>query len=207
MTKNSFNIRALTVTAVLAALASVLQLINFPIPLMPAFVKLDFADLPGLLASFAFGPLSGVAVCFVKNIVDLIISGLDTAGVGQLANFTLGAVFVCTAGIIYKLRPTKKTAVIAAVIGAVLMALVSVPVNYFIVYPIYTQAYFNGDISGIIGMYSTISETLTGHKMTSLLQCLFIFNLPFTFIKAMISVVITIFIYKPLSPILKGVRR
>jgi riboflavin transporter FmnP len=202
-----YYIRRLTVTAILAALGTVLQIFNFPVPFMPSFIKLDFADLPALLASFALGPVSGVAVCFIKNLLDLLLTGVgQTYGIGPLSNFLLGTAFVFTAGIIYKYHPTRKRAIIGAVTGAVTMALVSIPENFFIVYPIYISAFFDGDVNVPIKMYNAILEPVTGFRVTSLMQCLIIFNAPFTLLKAMISVIITIFIYKPLSPLLKGVR-
>jgi riboflavin transporter FmnP len=182
-------------------------MLNFPIPFMPSFIKLDFADLPALLAAFALGPVSGIAVCFIKNLVDVLLTGIgETFGIGPLSNFILGASFVFTAGIIYKYRPTRSRAIFSAILGAVVMALVSIPANAFIVYPIYVGAFFKGDVGVPISMYNAILEPFTGFRVTTLLQCLLIFNAPFTFIKAMISVIITIFIYKPLSPLLKGVK-
>ncbi|MDR0903915.1 MAG: ECF transporter S component [Ruminococcus sp.] len=199
-----FSVRGLTVTAVLAALASVLQLINFPVPLMPGFIKLDFSELPALLAAFALGPVAGVTVCFIKNVVDLMFSGLgDTLGIGPLSNFILGASFVFTAGIIYRFHRSRKGAVVAALIGAVVMAAISLPSNLWLVYPIYEVAIIPRE--AIISSYNAIYEPITSKKLDNLFECILIFNVPFTFIKAMISVIITMFIYKPLSPLLKGV--
>jgi riboflavin transporter FmnP len=201
-----FGVRKLTVTAILAALASILQLLNFPVPFMPPFISLDFSELPALLASFSLGPVSGVAVCFIKNVVDLILSGFGkTFGIGPLSNFILGASFVFTAGLIYRYRHTRKAAIFAAFIGALVMAAVSLVSNQFIVYPIYMKALLPKE--AIIDMYNAILTPITSFRVDSIFRCLLIFNLPFTFMKAMISVVITIFIYKPLSPILKGVKR
>ncbi|MDR0986666.1 MAG: ECF transporter S component [Ruminococcus sp.] len=201
-----FSVRSLTVTAVLAALASVLQLLNFPVPLMPSFIKLDFSELPALLAAFALGPVAGVTVCFIKNVVDLIFSGLgETLGIGPLSNFILGASFVFTAGIIYRFHRTRKGAVTAAFIGALVMAAMSLPSNLWLVYPIYEVVFFSRE--QIVDAYNAIFEPLTSRRLTSLWQCLLIFNVPFTFIKAAISVIITLFIYKPLSPLLRGVHK
>ncbi|MDR0974778.1 MAG: ECF transporter S component [Ruminococcus sp.] len=203
--KKYISVRGLTVTAILAALASVLQMLNFPVPLMPGFIKLDFSELPALLAAFALGPISGVTVCFIKNLVDLIFSGLgETLGIGPLSNFILGASFVFTAGIIYRFHRTRKGAIAAALIGAVVMAAVSLPSNLWLVYPIYEVAFFSEE--QIISAYNAILEPLTSKQLTSLWQCLLIFNVPFTFVKALISVIITTLIYKPLSPLLKGVK-
>jgi riboflavin transporter FmnP len=197
------NVRKLTVTAILSAIAAVLQLLNFPVPFMPSFIKLDFSEFPALLASFAFGPISGVTVCFIKNIVDLLTGGFSsTLGIGPLSNFLLGAAFAFTAGLIYKLNRTKKGAVCAALIGALVMAAISFPSNLWLVYPIYEVAFFTTD--QIIAAYNAVIEPLTSFRLTALWQCLLFFNLPFTLLKALISVILTMFTYKPLSPFLKG---
>ena len=113
----------LTVAAMLSAVAFILMFIEFPLPmLIPSFVKMDFSDLPALLGAFALGPVYGVVISFMKNLLHIIIKGTSTACVGELCNFMLGAVFSALAGFIYKHRKSRKTAIIGAVAGAVAMA-------------------------------------------------------------------------------------
>ena len=199
MTQSKNQIRALTVTAMLAAVATVLMFLDFSLPMfIPAFVKMDVSELPALLASFALGPAYGVGVCLIKNLFNLIFHG-STGGIGELCNFLLGAAFVGTAGLIYKRHKNRKMAALAALVGAAAMALISVPVNYFISYPVYAAMF--GGIDAILGAYQAINPGVDG-----LLQCLVVFNLPFTFVKGVLNAVICFFIYKPLSPILHGKR-
>ena len=122
----------IAVTAMLSAAATVLMFLEFPIPfLIPSFVELDFSELPALLAAFSLGPVSGVVVCLVKNVIKgLLFSG--TGGVGEMCNFLLGICFVIPAGLIYRYRKTRSGALAGALAGAVIMALCSIPVNYFI---------------------------------------------------------------------------
>ncbi|MCR5025784.1 MAG: ECF transporter S component [Lachnospiraceae bacterium] len=195
--KNALNgskIRKLCGTAMLGAVAYVLMFLEFPIPLIPSFIKMDFSELPALIASFAYGPMLGVAVCLIKNLIHLI--NTQSGGVGELSNFILGAVFVFSAGIVYKKLHTKTGAALGALIGAIAMALISVPSNYFIVYPVYTAFM---PMEAIIGAYQAINP-----NVKTLMDCLITFNMPFTFFKGLCSLIITIFIYKPLSPILHG---
>ena len=138
MKTEKVNIRTIAVTGMLGALATILMFLEFPIPmLIPPFIKFDFSELPALLAAYAMGPVSGIAVCFIKNVINLLHS--QTGGVGELSNFILGVCFVLPAGLIYKKKKTQKNALIGAFAGAVLMAVVSVFSNYFIVYPVYTN--------------------------------------------------------------------
>ena len=101
MKRTKFNIRTIAVTGMLGALATVLMFLEFPIPmLIPPFIKFDFSELPALLAAYAMGPVSGIAVCFIKNAINLLHT--QTGGVGELSNFILGVCFVLPAGLIYK---------------------------------------------------------------------------------------------------------
>ena len=186
--------RKLTGIAMLSAVSVVLSFLSFPVPLMPSFIKLDFAELPALIAAFAYGPISGAAVCLVKNLVSLLKT--SSGGIGTLCNFLLGVAFVVPAGIIYMKKRSRGGALMGALIGAVVMSVLSIFFNYYIVYPMYTAFM---PMEAIIGMYQAINP-----KVQTLWDALIWFNCPFTFIKGLISVVITFIIYKPLSPILKG---
>ena len=189
-----FTVRKLAVTAMLGAVATVLMFISFNVPLMPSFIKLDLSELPALIASFALGPLWGVCVCLIKNLINVFFS--TTGGVGELSNFILGASFVFTAGMLYKHMGGRKGALIGSLCGAAAMAIISVFSNYYVVYPVYT-AFMPMDV--ILSMYQAINP-----NVKTLWDALIWFNMPFTFIKGMISVVITFLIYKKLSPLLKG---
>lgn len=190
------NVRYMTVTAMLSAVAFALMFFEFSIPfLVPSFIQMDLSELPALIGAFAMGPWYGVIICLIKNLIHLLIT--TTGGVGELSNFILGAAFVLPAGLIYQRKKTKKNAVIGSVLGAAFMALLSVASNYFIVYPVYTVFL---PMDTILAMYQEILPSAD-----TLLKCLVIFNMPFTFVKGMLSVVITLLIYKHISPIIKGV--
>ena len=189
----SRRIRALAVTAMLSAAATVLTAQAFPIPfLIPPFVKMDFSELPALLAAFSLGPVSGAAVCLIKNLVNLTMS--STNGVGELCNFLLGVCLVIPAGLIYKHKKSRSGALIGSLLGAAVMALLSIPVNYFISYPFYTAFM---PLDTIIGMYQSLLPSVDG-----LLACLIIFNAPFTLLKGLLDMVLAFLVYKPLSPLL-----
>ena len=190
------NIRAITVTAMLSAVAFVLMFIEFPIPIMPPFIKLDISDLPALLSTFALGPVSGVVVELLKNLLHILFKGTTSAGVGELCNFLFGCFFVVPAGLIYKHKKSRKSAALGAFVGCLIMALCSVPLNYFVVYPAYV-VFYGLPMDQIVGMYQAILPGVNG-----LFACLTIFNLPFTFCKGLLDAIICFFIYKPLSPIL-----
>ena len=191
------SIRFIAITGVLTAVAVVLQYLEFPVPMfIPGFVKFDFSDLPAILATFLISPVSGVLVCLLKNVIHMAVS--QSAGVGELCNFFLGAAMVIPAWFIYRIRPTKTTAAIAMAAGSLITAVVSIFVNYYITYPFYQTA-FNMPIDAILGMYRELNG-----GVGSLWDALIWFNAPFTFVKFMLDSVIVFFIYKPLA---KAIRR
>lgn len=194
MSNQTNKTRKMVTVAMLSAVSSVLMFFSFNVPLMPSFIKMDFSELPALIAAYSWGPGAGVAVCFIKNLMNLFFT--TTGGVGELSNFILGCLFVFPAGLIYQKNKTKKGALAGAVAGAVVMAAVSVVTNYFIVYPAYTLFL---PMEAILRLYQAIYPKIDG-----LLQALLIFNMPYTFFKGMANAAIAMMIYKPLSPVLKG---
>ena len=184
------NVAKLTIIAMLSAVGVVLQYLEFSVPLVPFFLKLDFSDIPELIGAFLLGPVGGVVICLVRNLVHLLVS--QSAFIGELSNFILGASFAVTAGLIYKSHKTKKRALIACIAGAVVMAAVSVPSNYFIIYPVYAQLF--GGMETILGLYKAILPSAD-----TLIKALLIFNVPFTLVKGLLCAALTMLIYKPLS--------
>lgn len=193
-TKGISSIRYMTVTAMLSAVAFILMFVEFSVPFMPPFIKMDLSELPALIGSFAMGPLCGVLICLIKNLLHLLIS--TTGGVGELSNFLLGAAFVLPAGLIYRHKKGRSSALIGSLTGAVIMGAFSVISNYFLVYPFYYN-FMSEDM--VLAAYQEILPS-----MENILQCLICFNMPFTIVKGLFSVVITFCVYKSISPILKG---
>lgn len=184
-------------TAMLSTVAYVVFYFDFPVPLMPSFIKMDFSNVISLFAAFTMGPAAGAAVCLIKNIVALITKGFGTTmGIGNIFDFVTSATFAITAGIIYRKNHTKKGAVIGCCAGTVVFTLISLPLNYFIVYPIYATAF--GGMEAILSAYRAINANVEG-----LFGALCMFNLPFTLIKGILCAGLTILIYKPLITILR----
>lgn len=195
-TRKTVSPRAIAATAMMGAASAVLMLLSFPMPfLIPGFIKMDFSELPALIASFALGPWWGVLVCLIKNLINITMT--TTGGVGELANFLLGAAFVLPAGYLYRLKRNRVGALLGSVAGAVASAVLSFPINLFITYPFYAAAMI--PMKTIIGMYSALLPSVD-----TLEECLLIFNLPFTLLKGVIVTGLTFLVYKPLSVLIKG---
>lgn len=187
------DVRKLVFTALLSSLAYVLaEFLSFKVPIMPSFLTFDFSDSPAMLASLTMGPVSGVFVCLIKNLLGCITT--KTMFIGELSNFILGVSLVVPAGIIAHGRVKFSRAVIAGAVGAVVMAVMGFVSNFLLIYPLY--GLIGWSTEAIIGMYQEILPSVD-----NLAQCLLIFNVPFTFVKGVIAAVFSLVLYKKLRPI------
>ena len=160
--KRNNNTRKMAAVAMLGAVGFVLMFMEISVPIMPVFIKLDFSELPAVLASFAYGPVAGIAVCLLKNALHLLVT--NTAGVGELSNFLLGIFFLVPSGLIYRKSHTRKGALIGAGVGCVAYALASVPINYFLIYPMFGQFVMPLPVSMEIDMNAESYEIPTGRS-------------------------------------------
>lgn len=193
-TVKTSKLRTITGVAVLSAIAFILAYFEFPVPLSPSFARMDISDLPALIGAFAYGPLAGVLIELVKNALQL--TSTATAGVGELANFIMGGVFVFVAGLIYRKNKNKKTALIACLIASLAMGVTAAVVNYFVLLPAFEAFMPLSELIASFGEFMPFIKT----KLDVVL-----FNaLPFNLLKGLAISAVTMLIYKKLSPILKG---
>ena len=112
--------RMIVCVGMLAAISTILMLFEFPLPfLAPGFYELDFSEVPILIGAFALGPVAGVLTELVKVLLNLVVNGTQTAFVGEFANFVMGCMFVLPASLIYKMKKSRKHAVIGLAAGTV----------------------------------------------------------------------------------------
>ena len=193
-TKSRLSVATMTRIAILAAAASILFLIEIPIV---AFYKLDLSNIPVLLGAFSMGPVPGVIILALKSAIGLLHS--SSAGVGELADFVMGAALVIPASVIYHRNKNRKNAIIGMAIGTVCMVIVGVLMNKWVMLPFYMGA-FHMDMDGIIkaaGVAGVDSEW----------KLLLLVTGPFNLLKGVVLSIVTALIYKPLSPILHGKMR
>ena len=187
-------IRRIAACAILTAMAVLLMYLEIPLPFMPVFLKFDFSELPVLIGAFALGPVWGVVIELLKNLIHLPVT--QTMGIGELSNFIAGTIYVGTAGIIYHKLRTKKGAAISMAVSTLVLAIVAIPVNAFITLPLYGSM-MGFPLEAIIGM-SASANPLVKDKM-SLLLAVFV---PFNLFKGIVVSVITFFVYKPISKLI-----
>ena len=197
--RRTTNVRMLAQIAMLSAVAAVLMLVEVPLPfLAPTFYQLDLSELPVLIGAFALGPLAGMMIEMIKILLNFVLNGTLTAGVGELANFLIGCALVVPAGYIYRRGKTKKSALIGMSVGTVCMALVGGILNAFLLLPAYGKA-FGMPVDAFVEMGSAIFPVIDN----LFTFCLFSV-VPFNMVKGILVSVITMFLYKHISRLLKG---
>lgn len=194
ITGEIFSLRGIVKVGMLSAIAFILMLLEFPLPLFPAFLKFDISDLPALIGGFALGPLAAVLIEFIKNVFHFIFKPGSTGGSGNLANFIVGAAFTAPAAYIYLKNKSKKGALIGMGVGTVFLLLVSSLANYYILIPLYAKLYSMEVVMALMTQIKYIVD-IKSYVIYAVL--------PFNLIKAVVISLITLFIYKSVSPILR----
>ncbi|MBU3214975.1 ECF transporter S component [Clostridium estertheticum] len=181
--------------SLLAVIAFLLMYIELPIPIFPTFLKIDISDLPALLGAFALGPIAGVIIELVKNILHGVFAS-STALVGEFANFLVGSCLVLVSGYIYKIRKSKGGAIVGLLIGTIVMSIFASILNYFVILPLY-ESVLKFPITGIIAAGSKIN-----HNITNLNSFVVWMILPFNILKGIVLSGMTLALYKSVSPML-----
>lgn len=194
-----FTTRKIAMIGMFSAIAMILQLFEFPLPFAPSFYELDFSELPILVGTFAFGPAAGVMMEFVKTLLKLCIKGTSTAFVGDLANFVIGCSFILPASTIYAFRKNKKSAIVACVVGTLVMTVFGTAFNALYLLPAYDKMGMM-PMEKILQMGANVNPFA---KDDSILSFVAACVAPFNILKGVLVSVITLFVYKPLSPIIK----
>lgn len=188
-TTNSTNIRKITIAAMFAAISTVLMYIEFPLPFLPPFLKIDLSGVAILIAAFMLGPTQAVLITLVKDLVHLLST--QTGGVGELADFILLSSFAVTASLIYRRHKDKKHALIGCAIATVCMSALGVVTNMFLLIPFYSQIM---PVEAIVGACKAVNpaiDSMNGYYLFGVV--------PFNLIKGVILSAVTVLLYKKLS--------
>ncbi len=197
-TERVLTTRKVVFIGVFSAISAILMFFEIPVPFAPPFYKLDFSELPVLITAFAYGPVAGVFTELIKVLLKLLIKPSSTAFVGELANFLVGTSFILPASLIYLSKKTRKTAIIASLSGTLIMTVFGTLLNAFYLLPTFADIY-GLPLDAIIAMGTSINP-----KITSITSFVILAVAPLNLLKGLSVSLITMLIYKKLSPILKA---
>jgi len=196
-TERILSTKVIVLVGMLSAVSTILMLFEVPVGFAPDFYKLDLSELPALLAAFAYGPVAGIMVEFVKILLKVLVKGTSTAFVGELANFVIGCGLILPAGVIYRFKKNKKSALISCITGTIVITILGPVFNAVYLLPAFSKMY-GMPMEAIIGMGTEINPAVTS------VGALVLFCVaPLNLIKGTVDCVITMLIYKPLRTVLK----
>lgn len=198
-----FTVRKMAMIGMFSAIAMILHLFDFPMPFAPGFYKLDFSELPILIGAFAFGPAAGVMMEFLKILLKLFVKGTSTAFVGDLANFVVGCSFILPASVIYAFKKSKKGALVACIIGTLMLTVFGTSFNAVYLLPAFAK-FYGMPLDDIMAMGAAINPLVKeGSIVSFVIACV----APLNLIKGGLVSVVTLLVYKSISPIIKSEHR
>ena len=196
--KQVWTVHTLVKISVLGVISFVLTFFKTPVWFTLPFLKLDIADVPSLLGAFAMGPVTGIWVPLIKNLLNVVVEGTVTNGIGELTNFLEGSVMAYTAGWVYKRNRTFKGALLGLGLGVISMTVFATLNNHFVMFPLY------GKVFGI-DRDTLVSLASAGNGLVADYTTLLLFSIvPFNLLKGLAASVVAVLVYKRLSPVLKG---
>lgn len=175
--------RQLIIVGILSGISFILMFLKFPLPFLPPYLTLDFSDVPALLATFALGPVAGLLVELIKNLLNFFFYLADP--IGPIANFIAGGSLLLTAYGIYRSKRTTRAMVIGLAVGTLVMTIVLSIMNYFVLLPLY-------------GMIMNLSDIATNLKVIITAGII-----PFNIIKGIVVSILFILLFQRLKNVLK----
>ena len=191
------TVSTLVKISILSAIGYILMFISVPLPMLfPEFLKIDISDLTALLGGISIGPMAGITIAFLKNLLQFITGMSTTGGVGEFANFLIGGSFVFTVSYIYSKKRNIQGVIIGLVSGIVVMTVVGCIASYFIILPFY--ATIGWSIDAVVSMGAAINPAIAC-KMSFIIWMI----APFNILKSGLMSLLTLPMYKKTEKILK----
>ncbi|AWE06893.1 riboflavin transporter FmnP [Lysinibacillus sp. 2017] len=188
MKKQTLKLRSFVTVGMLSGISFILMLLNFPLPWFPAFLQIDFSDVPALIAAITMGPVAGILVELIKNVLDWVYTGApEGIPVGHMANFVTGVLFIFPAYYIYKKFPSVKGLMTGLVISTIVMSVGMAVLNYIAFLPMYTY--------------------LLGMPQFDMYETVVLGILPFNIVKGIMMLVVVTMLYRTMRVWIENQRR
>lgn len=188
--KERMGVRNVVQIGMLSAIAIILMQFEVPLPFAPPFYKIDFSEIPVLIGCFVMGPFAGAIVELIKVILNMVISGTTTGGVGDIANFLIGCAMCIPAGMIYKKYHTKKGALVGMTVGTIFMTAIGCLLNAYVLLPVYAEV-FELPMDALIEMGTAVNPSITGVSTFVVLAVA-----PFNLLKGVLVSLVVFLTYK-----------
>lgn len=194
-TQNIINI------GMLSAISFVLMYMDFPLPFFPEFLRIDLSDIPAVIGVFALGPVAGIFIELIKNLLYLVLKGTTSGGIGEIANFIVGISYIIPLGLVLKWSKNEKKSLYGVIIGLVSMLVVGAVGNYLFFIPAYSR-FYGMPIDTFVNMSNAVNPLVTDFKTMVLFAIT-----PFNLIKGTVISFVGYFLYQMLKPALLRMKK
>lgn len=192
-----WSVKTLVTTAMLAAVAGVLMSLEFSVPFMPVFYKIDFSDVPTVIALFSMGPVPALCVEIVKILIKLITVGTNSNYVGEFSNLIGAFMFILPIWLISKKTGrTRKGMISALALSGVVRIAWSCFCNACITLPMYAAS-MGVSIDEVVRAVSAANPAIQ-----NLTTFIILATIPFNFIKIALNYgIATVLFYRILAAV------
>ena len=193
--KTGFNSTKLIVkVGILSAIAYILIFISIPLPIFPSFLKIDVSDIPAIFGGMSLGPIAGLAIVVIKNVLQVITGASTTGGVGEFANIMIGGAYVLVICLFYKKNKDIKNVIIGALVGIIAMTIMGCIMNYYVMLPLYAN---------FMPMEQIIQAgNILNPKVTDLMSFVIWMIAPFNIVKGGLMTIVTLPLFKKMEKVL-----
>ena len=193
--RTTSSLKKMVTIALLSAIAYLIMYIAFPLPLFPTFLTIDISDIPAIIGAILFGPVAGITIEALKNLIHYLTTGSATGvPIGEIANLLAGSVLIVTSSLIYKKGKTIRSFLIGLSLGSLVMAVVMSVANYYLIFPAYAKFMgFSEETMVQLGQAANPS-------ITNLFTLIILAVLPFNIIKGIIITLISLPLWMRLRP-------
>lgn len=190
---NLMSTKTISKIGLLSAIAYVLMFISVPLPIFPAFLKIDLSDIPAIFGGMSLGPVAGLIIVVIKNFLQAITAS-TTGGVGEFANIMIGGAYVLIICLFYKKWKTYKTVIVGALLGIVAMTIMGCIMNYYVMLPLYAN---------FMPMEEIIQAgNIINPRVTDLYSFVIWMIAPFNILKGFIMTIATLPLFKKMEKLL-----
>ena len=193
------QVRMIAFVGLMGAVSTVLMLLRFPLPFLPPFLSFDLSGVMEIMGGYMFGPVGAFFVILVKILLQLIIQGSLSFGTGEIQGLMLSCAYVMPAIAIYHWKKSKKTAIIGMAVSTVAVSVTAVFTNLYMIIPFYAQL-AGMTMDDIVSMCTAVNPAMKDAVSMVLLGIV-----PFNLIKYGATSVVTFFVYKRLSNVIRGI--
>lgn len=183
------NTQFIVKVALMGVVGFLLMALEFPLPFVPPWLKIDISDCAVIISGCGMGPVAATAVAFIKSFLHFLLKNNDGTIVGEIAAFIIAVAISVPTSIIYRKNKTRKSMIIGLTISSIIMVTAGAVLNAYILLPAYSVV-FGVPMDGLVEMAAKVNPMISDIR-----SLIFVGVIPFNVIKCIILAIFTLLLY------------